>query len=163
MINHTSSCVFITRLMSLSQAFQAWLALAVAIYCGGTLSIAGPLRGMAGKERKEVGRKTKDPCSWTLVSRPQGCVCTHIKIPTEKIQWIAKSQLNSVELLFPTKKFEIYLDMFWTGSQFGHCLHGPAKLSDIYPNIYYELHNLQMKKSLENNFFFIRHFLNKPT
>lgn len=84
-------------------------------------------------------------------------VCAH-KIPTEKNQWIAKSQLNLVELLFPTKKFEIYLDMFWTGSQFGHCLHGTAKLHDIYPNIYYELHNLQMKKSLEKNFFFNQTF-----
>lgn len=34
MINHASSYVFLTGLMSLSQAFQAWLGLAVVICCG---------------------------------------------------------------------------------------------------------------------------------
>lgn len=41
--------------------------------------------------------------------------------------------------------------MSWIGSQFGHFLHGTSKLSEAYPNIYYELHHLQMSKSLENN------------
>lgn len=107
MINHTSSWVFITGLMSLGQAFQTWLTLAVATYWGGTLCVPGPLRGVAGKDRKEVGRTTKNPCSWTFLSRPQGWVSSWFKVSTKEIQWIAKSQLNSVEWLFPTKKFEI--------------------------------------------------------
>lgn len=103
MINHTSSCVFLTGLMSISG-----LAGVSSVHLlWGTLYTPGPLKGVAGEDRKKAGRKTKDPCSWILESRPQGCVSACMKVSTEEIQWTAKSQLNLVELLFPTKKFEI--------------------------------------------------------
>lgn len=77
MMNHTSSCVFITGLMNLSQGFQTWLVLAVPISCGGTAYIPGPLRGVPeGEERsweEDKGSLFLNLSMWT----PKD-VCLHV-------------------------------------------------------------------------------------
>lgn len=151
MINHTSTCVFITRLMRLSKALQTWLRLAVAIYCGGALCMLGPLGGVGGwggwdRERKEkVGRKTSVPCSWILVSRYQG-VPTPIKISVEEIlaapRLIRKSQLNSVELLIPFRNLQHILMFLNLNLSLVIAYTGLLRpVSDFYPHGCHKLHN----------------------